>query len=78
MTMDVLGCLAERDLHMIGLLGRANINYYVWKPMREHLKNLGMIESYKVGRRTMYRLTDKGRDLLRRYRELRDLYYGVS
>ena len=76
MAMDALRCLSERDLGALNVLGRANINFRVWKEIREHLESAGMIETYKVRRRTMYRITDKGMDLLRRYQDLREFYYG--
>jgi len=68
--VDILKATAFEPLLLTHVMYKANVNVSALKPKLEYLIDLGMLE--KDGKK--YRTTAKGHEVLKKYRQLRELF----
>lgn len=79
MACGILGALAEGPSKPTHILHKANMSWNVLSTYLDYLYGTGLVERVRQGeKRTEYRLTEKGRGILRLYEGLKLSLTGAA
>lgn len=77
---ELLAIIEKEECTSSMIIRRANIPYSKFKEIEENLLERSLIIKEANGDRTFYKITDRGRDLLRGWRKFKELMemYGFE